>query len=130
MIESKTKNKKTLVITDESQARLTVELKGRIATLGCNSSRRERKKAARTIKHGGKWFAHYEPYTVQECKQTTNINTESVQFFISDEGKPSRVSLSDWKKMSPVERLEVNFQIQANYLSGYEHTKFSYEILN
>jgi hypothetical protein len=53
-----------------------------------------------------------------------------VSYLISLDGKPAKISPSNWKKMNNTQRLEAQLQITADYLSGVENTKFSYEIMN
>lgn len=125
------------MLNNESQVRLTIKLEGRLGAKASNStSKKERYKAAKAARYGKKWrFEEYHIPAVQACSQSTTLSSECVAHFISDDGKPVRfnnrlVTPSDWKKLNRVERLEMNLQISADNLSGHEHTKYSYEVLN
>lgn len=125
------KKENILEITEDTQIRLTVTLQGCIKEIGSNSdSKKTRKKAARVIKYGGKWFSKFTAPTYQEAKESVLLNSETVQYFISEECRPGRTSLSDWKKKTAKERLEANLQVHADYISGLNHANFTYELIN
>lgn len=53
----------------------------------------------------------------------TLLNSQAVQFFISDQGKPKDMD-GNWKKMTKKQRLEANLAYTANGKA------FSYKIIN
>ena len=120
------------MITNESQVRLSIELQGRLGATASNStSKKRREKYLKAIKKGIKASnGKYKAPKYQTCYQILNLSSESVNFFISEEARPVRISPSNWKKASKIERLETHLQITADYISGHSDTKFTYKIIN
>ena len=120
------------MITNESQVRLSVELQGRLGATASNStSKKRREKYLKALKKGIKAKnGGYKAPTYQTCYQTTTLNPESVNFFASEESRPVRISPSNWKKLSKIERLEMHLQITADYIAGHSGATFTYKIIN
>ena len=120
------------MITNESQVRLTVSLRGRLASIGANSSnKKERKKMGYILRAGKKCHNEIQPATYQSASEGVTIGSETVQFWISPDGYVgTRCSANQWKKMKPMDRLQAQLQIQADYLSGMNGAKYSFEVIN
>lgn len=119
------------MITNESQVRLSVELQGRLASKGANSSSKKKiRKAEKTAKYGVVKPQKYNTPTYYACSQSLLISSESVQYFISDEARVARCTLSEWKKKKPVERLEAHLQILADSIAMKNEAKFTYQVIN
>lgn len=119
-------------LTADSQVSLSIELRGRIKTpghfLSLKEQEKEEKKKKYIEKAGKKYFPKFIDPTYHTASQSMFIS--DVSYLISLDGKPAKISPSNWKKMNNTQRLEAQLQITADYLSGVENTKFSYEIMN
>lgn len=119
------------MITNESQVRLTVDIRGRLASTGANSNTKKEHKLAAILTRKGKQFHNeYVEPTYHNCTEGVTLSSECVRYFISDDGKPSRITPSEWKRMSKIKRLEANLQVQADALSGHSNTVFTYAIID
>ena len=119
------------MLNNESQVRLTINLEGRLAAKAANSNSKKEKKLATILeKKGKKFFNSYSEPSYHECTQSTTLSSECVKFFTSEEGRIGSIPPSTWKKMSKIQRLEANLQINADMLSGKEKTEFSYSIIS
>ena len=120
------------MLTNDSQVRLTVSLRGRLASTGANStSAKERRKMRYILKAGKKWHSEYETPTYQKACHSVVINSDTIRYWTADT-VPSgiRIPPSTWKKMSKMQRLTANLQVQADYLAGYNDAPYSFEIVN
>ena len=120
------------MLTNESQVRLTVTLRGRLASMGANStSAKDRRKMYYILKAGKKWFSEYKEPTYHQARQSVTLNSETVRFWTSEVVPAgSRIPTNTWKKMSKMQRLTTNLQIQADYLAGFKGASYSFEIIN
>jgi hypothetical protein len=120
------------MINNETQVRLSIELQGRLGATASNStSKRDRVKLFKAMKKGKKIVNKgYNPPEYQECKQVLTLNSECINFLVSEESRPLRIPPSTWKKANQTARLEMHLQIIADNISGCNNTKFTYEIIN
>lgn len=120
------------MINNESQVRLSIELQGRLGATASNSTSKKRREKYEKALAKGKKVSNgaYRAPKYQACTQSITLNADCVNFFISEESRPVRISPSNWKKISKVERLETHLQITADYISGHSNTKFTYKIIN
>lgn len=121
------------MLTNESQVRLTVQCRGRLASTGANSTNAKmRKKRFYVLQSGKKWHNEFQAPTFQECHECVTINPETVQNWISEEGCPLclHMPVTAWKKLSKMQRLMANLQVHADFLAGARNAKYTFEIIN
>lgn len=119
------------MITNDTQVRLTIKLEGRLGAKASNAStKKERRLASILEKQNKRFFGDYIKPEIQDCSQVINLSPECVHYFASEEGKPARITPSEWRKLKPLQRLEFNLQLHANTISGKEKAEFSYDLIN
>lgn len=119
------------MITKDTQVRLTIELEGRLGAKASNTNTKKERRLASILERKGKQFySDYISPEKQECSQTVSLNSDCVKYYTSEEGKPARISPSEWKKLSLTKRLERNLQIYADAISQKENATFTYALIN
>lgn len=119
------------MITKNSQVRLTIELEGRLGAKASNANtKKERRLASILSRQGKSFYNEFTPSETQAASQSVTLSSEATHYFVSEEGKPARVTPSEWKRLSQIKRLEANLQIYADFISQHEKTKFSYSIID
>lgn len=118
------------MITENTQVRLSISLQGRLGAPVSNTSNRK-ETIVKKGKNGKKFtIAQAKTRKLQECFAVVDLSPESVNFFVSDEGRPIRTAPSTWKKAGWKERLETNLQINADYIAGFAGAKYSYKLID
>lgn len=119
------------MLNKNSQVRLTVFTEGRLGAKASNANTKKDRKLASILDRKGKRFFNSEFYEspVQEVTQSCTLSSECVSFFTSEEGRTADIAPSAWKKMSKIQRLEANLQINADMLAGQNKAKFTYSVI-
>lgn len=93
---------------------LTINLEGRLATRGKNSSK---KNLIRRVMSDKKFvpYNNYKDPTYHSCIKRVRLNEDQVNYYISEAGCPSvkAQDIKHWKKMPEAERLNVHCKLIA-----------------
>jgi len=114
--------------TLEREVLLTAQCRGRLATLGSNStSKRDRRKMYYVLKAGKKWFNKpFQESTYHSATISARINSQTLAFWESEDSSVgTRIAPSKWKGYTPEERLRVHFKLHAEYLTGVKDAAFT-----
>lgn len=97
-------------MTNESKIHLIIKLNGQLGKPSSNTGTK-----------------HYTSRDVTECTMSINISPETIQYFISDEGRVHPFNSNQWKRLSKIQKIEANLKYTSDNFQG---KSFSYVIID